>query len=199
MSNDRPPKSEKPNEEHLAWAIDQRAEVQHTLLGLYGLVRHRPPPSLDDDTRYLLDLLIGAAFSLWRAVFLAETVRDVVKIHRSQEAFLQKVITDNAITFADDRDNRHWTVEYYLENAKFRLVQAITYADAHKGLKLTGEFLPFLRLRGTHGVELTRYEWESAHYALRALFKIIAPDTSLNANLPALPKPTGLEAFFVSK
>jgi hypothetical protein len=52
--------------------------------------------------RYLLDLLIGAAFSLGRAVFLAETVRDVL----SQEEFLRKVITDKAITSADDRDNR---------------------------------------------------------------------------------------------
>jgi hypothetical protein len=71
MSNERAPNSEKPNEEHLAWAIEQRAEVQHTLLAVYGFVRHSCPPTLDQDTRYLLDLLIGAAFSLWRAVFLA--------------------------------------------------------------------------------------------------------------------------------
>jgi hypothetical protein len=61
----------------------------------------------------LLELLIGAAFSLWRAVFLAETVRDVVQIHESEEGFLLKVITHNAVTFADDQSNRHWTVEYY--------------------------------------------------------------------------------------
>jgi hypothetical protein len=119
----------------------------------------------------------------------------VVQIHESQEAFLLKVITDNAITFADDKANRHWTVEYYLENAKFRLARAIGYADAHKGLKLTDELMPFLRLRGTHGAELTRYEWESAHYALRALFKVIAPHTSLTGTRPTLPKPKGLDAF----
>jgi hypothetical protein len=81
------------------------------IAGSYKFVRDYPPRKLDHDARYLLDLLIGAAFSLWRAVFLAETVRDVVEIHRSQETFLQKVITDNAINFADDRDNRAWTVE----------------------------------------------------------------------------------------
>ncbi len=195
MSNDRPAKDEKPDEEHLAWAIDQRAEVQHTLRALYGFVRHHPPASLALDPKYLLDHLIGAAFSLWRAVFLADTFRDDIRIHQSQEAFLLKVITDNAITFADDKANRHWTVEYYLENAKFRLASAIAYADHHKGTRLTERLMPFLRLRGMRGAELTRYEWESAHYALRKLFKVIAPDTDLEAKSPTLPKPEGLDAF----
>jgi hypothetical protein len=76
----------------LAWAIDQRAEVQHTLRALYEFVRHHLPPTLDLDARCLLDHLIGAAFSLWRAVFLADTFRDEIHIHQSQEAFLLKVI-----------------------------------------------------------------------------------------------------------
>jgi len=55
--------------------------------------------------------------------------------------------------------------------------------------------MPFLRLTGTMGVELTRYEWESAHYALRLLFKIIEPDAPIQAQLPNAPKPKGLEEF----
>jgi hypothetical protein len=207
---------------------DQRAEVQHTLLALYEFVRHHPPPQkdaaaraailaalerqqlkkgdkaliedeLDLDHRYLLDHLIGAAFSLWRAVFLADTFRDDIQIHQSQEAFLLKVITDNAILFADDKANRHWTVEYYLENAKFRLARAITYADTYKSTRLTEPLMPYLRLRGTHGAELTRYEWESAHYALRELFKVIAPDDALEAKKPTLPKPNDLDAFLEAR
>ena len=74
MSNGGPAKDEKPDEEHLAWAIDQRAEVQHTLRALYRFVRHHPPPSLDLDARYLLDHLIGrpsrcGAPSSWRTRF----------------------------------------------------------------------------------------------------------------------------------
>jgi hypothetical protein len=45
------------------------------------------------------------------------------------------------------------------------------------------------------GVELTRYEWESAHYALRLLFKIIEPKTEIAANPPGAPKPKELEEF----
>ena len=76
-----------------------------------------------------------------------------------------------------------------MENAKFRLARAIAYADHHKCTRLTEPLMPFLRLRGTLGAELTRYEWESAHYALRELFKVIAPDTGLEAKSPTLPKP----------
>jgi len=90
MEKDPVSKSEELDEEHLAWAIEQRAAVQHTLLALHEFVRHSSAHTLDGDTRFLLDLLIGAAFSLWRAVFLADTFRDVVKIQQSQEAFLLK-------------------------------------------------------------------------------------------------------------
>jgi hypothetical protein len=73
-SNGGSAKDETPDEEHLAWAIDQRAEVQHTLRALYRFVRHHPPPSLDLDARYLLDHLIGrpsrcGAPSSWRTRF----------------------------------------------------------------------------------------------------------------------------------
>ena len=190
---------ERPDFGHLAWAVNQRAEIQRTLLALYEFVcRHRPPQN--GAQKYVPGYLIGAAFSLWRAVFLADTFRDDVSVHGSQEQFLKKVITDNTIGFNDDRQNRHWTVGYYLENAKIRLSQAATFIEAHAnafGLKLNpgvlAETMPLLQLSGTMGVELTRYEWESAHYALRRLFRIIEPDASIEARPPEAPEPQGLQ------
>jgi hypothetical protein len=188
-------RSERPDFEHLKWAIDQRAEIQRTLLALYDFVcRHRPPQEYD--LNYVLGYLVGAAFSLWRAVFLADTFRDEVSVHGSQEQFLQKVITDNAIGFNDDRQNRCWTVGYYLDNAELRLSQVASFVESHAsafGLKkspgVLAEIMPFLRLTGTLGVELTRYEWEAAHYALRYLFKIAEPSTTLEVKHPTAPKP----------
>ena len=58
-------------------------------------------------------------------MFVADTFPDDVSVHGSEEQFLKKVITDNAIGFSDDRQNRHW-VGYYLENAKIRLSQVAT-------------------------------------------------------------------------
>jgi hypothetical protein len=51
----------------------------------------------NDEQKYVLGYLIGAAFSLWRAVFLADTFRDDLSVHGTQEQFLKTVITDNAI------------------------------------------------------------------------------------------------------
>jgi hypothetical protein len=177
-----------PHLEHMAWAIEQRAEIQRTLLALYEFVHLHPVADLQMEERYLLDHLIGAAFSLWRAAFLAETLRQQEKIHESQEKFLEKVITDNAITFNDDKLNRHWTVEYYLENAKLRLARAIGFSDHYKHTELHDTLIRHLRLRGTDGIDLTQWEWESAHYVLRAIFKIIAPEAQIELTIPPLPR-----------
>ena len=61
----------KPDVNHLRWAVDQRAEVQRTLLALYEYVRRKKTPggSHAEPQVYILDQLIGSAFSLWRAAF----------------------------------------------------------------------------------------------------------------------------------
>jgi hypothetical protein len=120
--------------------------------------------------------------------FLAETLRRPEEIRQSQEKFLEKVITDNSITFSDDKLSRHWTVEYYLENAKLRLGRSIEMCDHYKETKFHGELLPFLRLRGTHGIDLTEHEWECAHYVLRSILKILWPQTQIQAKKPILPR-----------
>ena len=183
---------EKPDLEHLAWAIDQRAEIQRTLLALYKFIRTRKLPQYDHDTMHIFNDLVGAAFSLWRAVFLSETFRDISTIHQSQEDFLEKVITDNAIGFPDDKANRPWTVGYYLENAKFRLQQASAYSDNQNKTTLGETLRPLLHVKGTRGAHLTRHEWESVHCALRLIFKVIEPDSEIEARPPESPEAEGL-------
>jgi hypothetical protein len=180
--------SNKPDPKHLAWAIEQRAEIQRTLLALYEYLRNHSHTEIDMWDKYLLELLVGAAFSLWRAAFLAETLREDAGVHASQEAFLEKLISDNTINFPDDKNNRDWTVEYYLENAKYRLARACGISDEYKKTKLHGDLMKYLRLKGTRGVDLTRYEWESLHFVLRSIFKVIAPDTKLKPVEPLLPR-----------
>jgi hypothetical protein len=190
--------AKKPDVEHLRWAVEQRAEIQRTLLALYEYVRKTPSKSGYAEPKvYLLDNLIGAAFSLWRAVFLAETFRTDETIHQSQEAFLAKVISDNSITFGDDKINRAWTVGYYLDDAKLRIERACTYADHHLKTDSRRYVITHLRLRGTNGVPLTEFEWESAHYALRHMLKILHPQTTVAPIKPSSPRPEGLEALML--
>jgi hypothetical protein len=179
----------KPDLAHLEWAIDHRAKIQHTLLALYDFLRRNQPADQRDWVMpTFLDHLIAAAFSLWRAVFLAESIRDWASIHKGQETFLASVLSTNAITFADDRKNRAWTVSYYLENAKHRLMAAHHVAEHHMPNRSLEQVLPLLRLKGTNAVALTRYEWECAHKALRIMFKLLDPNLKLPIEDPTLPQ-----------
>jgi hypothetical protein len=76
-----------PDLKHLEWLVDRRSDIQHTLLALYNYVRgfHFGHP-------ILIDHLVAAAFSLWRAVFLAGTSRDWVPVSTGQKKFLLDII-----------------------------------------------------------------------------------------------------------
>ena len=186
--------SYKSDVEHLRWAVDQRAEIQRTLLALYEYVRKTTSAAgYADPKAYLLDNLIGAAFSLWRAAFLVETFRTDENILRSQETFLAKVISDNSIQFGDDKINRAWTVGYYLDNAKLRIERASAFADHHLQTDSRRYVLQHLRIRGTPSVPLTEWEWESAHFALRYMLGISDPTTNAKPTTPSRPRPQGVE------
>jgi len=183
----QPQRVARPDLNHLNWAVEQRAEIQRTLLALYGYVRYNEPRQIP--TTLLTDHCIAAAFSLWRAVFLADKVRTVFSAHEAQTNFLETVVTTNAINFPDDRRNSAWSVSFYLENAKHRLQQGAELAQEHLGFDGLNNVLLLIRLRGTGEVSYTRYEWECVHLALRTVFNIIAPaDFKLTLVNPASPE-----------
>jgi hypothetical protein len=58
--------AKKPDVEHLRWAVDQRGEVQRTLLAPYEYMRTKGSNAgYADPSAYILDHLIGVAFSLY--------------------------------------------------------------------------------------------------------------------------------------
>lgn len=188
-------KRKKPDLGHLAWALEQRMLIQRTLLELYEFVRSNTSESmhLGPNGQYdfvkpmLLDHLIAAGFSLWRAVFLSESDRDFISIYESQEKFLESVLTNNAINFADDRNNRAWTVSYYLENAKHRLAAAQNLAEIYLNNRQRDRVLSLLRLKGENDVRMTRYEWECVHCAMRVVLKNLHPGSKLPDLQPSAP------------
>lgn len=155
-----PDKSQLNNLDHLEWLIERRSDVQHTLFALYKYV------SSGSEVHRHTDDLIASAFSLWRAVFLAETDRDWSSVNKGQRDFLAKVIADNAISYADDKSTRAWSVAYYLDNAKFRL-------DG-PSQDLFDESPPLTFQHTKHGATAaTRDEWDKVHDYLRVLINKI--------------------------
>jgi hypothetical protein len=106
----------------LDWLVDRRNQIQSLML---AISKHRPPPEATTQSRDW-QLCVGAAFSLWRAVFLVDkdrTQRPLKDTEKAAANFLGRVVETNAITFADDHhaERKDWTVGYYLNNARFRL------------------------------------------------------------------------------
>jgi hypothetical protein len=113
-----------------------------------------------------MDDFIASAFSLWRAVFLAEIDRDWESVSKGQRDFLAKVIADNAISYTDDKSTRAWSVAYYLDNAKFRL-------DG-PSQDLFGESPGLTYQHTKHGpASATRDEWDRVHDHLRVLINMV--------------------------
>jgi hypothetical protein len=103
----------------LTWLVERRSEVQHLLLRLHHI---GASPALEGTGRLaVFQLLLGVAFSLWRAVFLVNEARSTSNVQTTARQFLQLVIEDNAITYLNDKQKRVWSSGYYLNNALFRI------------------------------------------------------------------------------
>jgi hypothetical protein len=102
--------------------VRDRSRVQQVALDLLQLLHdHRHIRADSPAAGNAYDLLAGAAFSLWRAVFLAESTDGWEATLANAEAILEKVIRHNAIGYMDDWSNRRWSFLYYLNNARYRL------------------------------------------------------------------------------
>lgn len=102
-----------------AWLVDRRSRVQQLCLELYEYLQ-KNPIAVQNHWRFFSPLL-ASAFSLWRAVFLADTSRTWPDIYQHARTFLKILIEDNAINYPQDRTTRAYSASYYLDNAKYRL------------------------------------------------------------------------------
>lgn len=114
-------KKEKAEIEHLEWLVARRSEIQSLALRLLILRKDRRfATKRAAQGSGTLDLMIGVVYSLWRAVFLAHAKREGKNIPDGAMNFLQTLIEDNAIGYAQEQKHRNWTVGFYVNNAKYR-------------------------------------------------------------------------------
>jgi hypothetical protein len=104
------------------WVVERRSAIQRNICDLYVYLDYAVKTSkVSEQERNACFLLIGVAFSLWRAVFLVDTSREWPRVLKEAKDFLEKVVRDNAINYQQDRETRAWSVGYYFNNAKYRL------------------------------------------------------------------------------
>ena len=164
------------NPDNFNWLVKARASNQEALLRLYRLAKGNSEKlQCDEMGRSLFTLLIGAGFSLWRAAFLGDALREWTRIIGDATQLLERLIRDNAVAYPQDRETREWMAGYYLNNAQWRLL------IAWRQLKLHGH-------RGSMPVALRRvkkYEdrgmeqespielWDTSHAALGELLGVL--------------------------
>jgi hypothetical protein len=106
------------------WLIAQRNDVQRLLLDLYRFVAEHEADLVNNRAaRSTFLLIVGSAYSLWQAVFLAKRHRSTAEIVRHAAVFLEAVVRDNTVANSADRELLEWSAGYYLNNARYRLVR----------------------------------------------------------------------------
>ena len=94
MTKDNPPAPD-----HLAWVITGRARTQKAALNLYKMIKEYGPQIRSKKLSYDAQDLAAVAFSLWRAVFLADRSGAADAKMADVEFFLGKMLTDNRIAW----------------------------------------------------------------------------------------------------
>lgn len=119
----------------LHWLVDRRSKIQMLSVAVIdksnSVIEKFTKNQLTDDFQSrTARLLVGATFSLWRAVFLANTNTNVVASLEYAKAYLEKVVRDNSVTYTDDKTLMGWTFSYYVNNAYFRLHEILKICEA---------------------------------------------------------------------
>ena len=106
------------------WVVPRRHQSQQLMLELYKYLQANPELDCRPRSRDAYVLLVGASFSLWRAVFLAKPDHASSGIVLGARELLDSLLESNALLFSDERRIGQWSVGYYLQNASYRLQAA---------------------------------------------------------------------------
>jgi hypothetical protein len=154
--------------------VENRALIQRLLLHLHRYVSDKyEDGSLATDLHHRDPalLLVGAEYSLWRAVFFVYATRDWEHAVEQAAEFLEKVVRDNAINYPQDSATKDWSVGYYLNNAYFRLRDAVEKLEVPEDEE---PFKSFLDQMAQGIVETDPIEvWEKAYCVAKKLHEVL--------------------------
>ena len=146
--------------DHLQWLVNSRTSNQNASLALHLLLdKNFQKIKKSKELSTKAQVLVAVAFSLWRAAFLADKTGVREAVLQDARAFLAKMLTDNAITYPQDRASREWTFNYYMNSAKDCLL------ILSKDWPAVGQVLSASR-RATKGTTASSRRWDRHQRAL---------------------------------
>lgn len=166
--------------EDYSWLIESRSKIQRLLMELYMFLKdNRRSLQQREFERSVFGLLVGAAYSLWRAAFLVDAERDWPKILKRAEDFLKSVVRNNIINYKEDKDTSSWSVGYYLNNARYRLSRVLSKYDditdprVMAGIREFQSFKEDIQRAGGIDERDPTAVWNGTYDALYAAFKLL--------------------------
>lgn len=111
-----------------AWLVPARNNIQREMLRLRPILRQQPLMGSPIWTFKARHEMVGSCFSLWRAVFQAKDAPEDHWDSTASAKFLDQLIYNNAATYANELNA--WSLQYYIENAVYRIRQAREIAIA---------------------------------------------------------------------
>lgn len=166
---------------HLEWLILSRMRNQNACLRLFNLFEKYTVQAKGKELRAASQLLVAAAFSLWRAAFLADKTGQREAVFNDARAFLATLLTNNAINYPQDRASREWTFNYYMTNANDALVRISNRWENVASVLSKCE-------RVTKGTTNSRRRWNRHQNALETALDLYEQDL-LTASEARAPKP----------
>lgn len=159
---------------HYKRLVQGRSDIQELCFRLYALVKdQRALLEQDAARRSIFNLLVGASFSLWRAIFLTASMeRDPSGLMDHVEDFLTRLVRDNAITYESDRQTQKWSAGYYINNARYRLARVkgkLAQISGTDPVALSAAFQKFdaLDQQGLDSKSTLMDEWNNTYETLR--------------------------------
>jgi hypothetical protein len=101
--------------------VGRRNATQVLLFRLLKFARNAGAVLSNPDVNAAFQLIVGATFSLWRAIVLAEEPLEHSSALRDAEKLLDRVVSFNAILFPDEKATKQWMGGYYVTNIQCRL------------------------------------------------------------------------------
>ena len=179
--------------QQLEWRVESRNKIQNLALDIFVFLKDEHGRLCNDtDSGSPVGRIVGAAFSLWRAVFLADNEHRWVPALEAGEEFLHQIVMHNSIGYMTEYDHRNWAFGFYINNAKHRIREICENANYSKlclHLEAAGiGRLPYIGVTDLNPEQL----WEDHFEALRITVEFLkakfietplAPDIKAAARL----------------
>ena len=151
------------------WLVQARFTNQTLTKELYEYKEHKK----DKNQWKVYSVLVGCAFSLWRAAPLNSESKNPDQFREDAYELLYILVKDNAVTYTQDKRLEEWMAGYYLRNCYLRLKQI---------KKMIGDFgiTEVAILENEHFKNLISKHpqkcWEELHNLSRIVFEKLAAE-----------------------